>query len=43
MLGGQRHAPHRPLKLLVRSDKVGAGMQRLGGRERVGTRGGEKR
>lgn len=25
MLGGQRHAPHRPLKQLVRTDNVGAG------------------
>lgn len=25
VLGGQRHAPHRPLKQLVRTDNVGAG------------------
>lgn len=25
MLSGQRHAPHRPLQQLVRTDNVGAG------------------
>lgn len=37
MLSGQRHAPHRPLKQLVRTDNVGAGMLRLvWGGERAG-------
>lgn len=32
VLSGQRHAPHRPLKQLVRTDNVGAGIHWLGGR-----------
>lgn len=36
MLSGQRHAPQRPLKQLVRTDNMGAGMHWLGGRVRVG-------
>ncbi len=42
MLSGQRHAPHRPLKQLVRTDNVGAGMHWLGGRVWVGERAGRK-
>lgn len=42
MLSGQRHAPHRPLKQLVRTDNVGAGMLWLGGRVWVGERAGRK-
>lgn len=42
MLSGQRHAPHRPLKQLVRTDNVGEGMHWLGGRVWVGERGGRK-
>lgn len=42
VLSGQRHAPHRPLKQLVRTDNVGAGMHWLGGRVWVGERGGRK-
>lgn len=42
MLSGQRHAPHRPLKQLVRTDNVGAGMHCLGGRVWVGEEGGRK-
>lgn len=38
MLSGQRHAPHRPLKQLVRTDNMGAGMFWLGGREWVDER-----
>lgn len=34
MLSGQRHAPHRPLKQLVRTDKCGGreAVARVGGR-----------
>lgn len=42
MLSGQRHAPHRPLKQLVRTDNVGAGMLRLGEGVWVGERAGRK-
>lgn len=42
MLSGQRHAPHRPLKQLVRTDNVGAGMLWLGRRVWVGERAGRK-
>lgn len=42
VLSGQRHAPHRPLKQLVRTDNVGAGMLWLGGRVWVGERAGRK-
>lgn len=42
VLSGQRHAPHRPLKQLVRTDNVGAGMHWLGGRVWVGERAGRK-
>ena len=37
VLSGQRHTPHRPLKL-VRTDNVGAGMHWFGGRVWVGER-----
>lgn len=45
MLGGQRHAPHRPLKQLVRTDNVGAGRRCRGwARELPGkVKGGERR
>lgn len=42
VLSGQRHAPHRPLKQLVRTDNVGAGMHSLEGRVWVGEREGER-
>lgn len=42
MLSGQRHAPHRPLKQLVRTDNMGAGIHWLGGRVWVGERAGRK-
>lgn len=36
VLSGQRHAPHRTLKPLVRTDKVGGGRDALAPREPVG-------
>lgn len=45
VLSGQRHAPHRPLKQLVRTDNMGAGKLCRGwARELLGkVKGGERR